>query len=158
VRLIRPRARSLVVRRLGVMPFALFASEGYLNRTARLRGARDLAAHDWIGFDASLDGTPTSRWMRRHVPTSRWMLRSNTTTVLVAACAAGHGLLLMPAAFARAYPGLVRVLPRMTLPIAEMWAATHPDLYPSARIKAVLAWLAAIFAGPAAAAEASFVE
>jgi DNA-binding transcriptional LysR family regulator len=152
VRLVRPRQRSLVVRRLGSLPLAVFASEDYLGRAGRPRSVRELAAHDWVGFDATLDRTPMSRWMRRHVPPARWVLRSNTTTVLVAACAAGHGLLLMPRPFARAAPGLLQVLPRTAFPTPDVWAVTHADLYPSARIKAVLAWLAALFADTAASA------
>jgi DNA-binding transcriptional LysR family regulator len=147
IRLGRPREPALVARRLGTMRFALFAGEAYLDRAGRPRSVRELATHDWIGFDASLDRTAVSRWMRRHVPPSRWVVRSNATSVLVAACVAGHGLLLVPPSFTRGQQGLARLLPRAALPSAEIWAVTHPDLYPSARIKTALAWLAHAFAG-----------
>ena len=148
VRLVRPRERSLVARRLGTMPFAAYASEEYLRRAGRPRSVGDAATHDWIDFDAALDRTPTSRWLRKHLPAARLVVRSNATTVLVAACAAGHGLLLIPPSFARLEPSLVRVLPPSLFPPAEVWAVTHPDLFPSPRIKAVLAWLVQAFASP----------
>ncbi|WP_394838778.1 LysR family transcriptional regulator [Pendulispora rubella] len=140
VRLFRPREPSLVARRVGALALHLYASDEYLRRAGPLRKLRDLAAHDWVGFDASLDRTPPSRWMHEHATASRCVLRSNSTTVVLAACAAGHGIAMAPACFTKHFLGLERVLPKVALE-AEVWAVTHPDLYPSARVKALLAWL-----------------
>ncbi|WP_394820670.1 LysR family transcriptional regulator [Pendulispora albinea] len=140
VRLFRPKERSLVARRIGNLTLAVYGSRDYLQRRGRPRKLRDLAAHDWVGFDPSLDRTPPSKWMRRHVPAERWVLRSNTTTVVLSACAAGHGLGLLPSAYVPFYPTLEHVVPQVAVR-AEIWAVTHPDIYPSARIKALLAWL-----------------
>ncbi|WP_394849249.1 LysR family transcriptional regulator [Pendulispora brunnea] len=140
VRLFRPREPSLVARRVGALALHLYASAEYLRRAGQPRKLRDLAGHDWVGFDASLDRTPPSRWMHDHATASRCVLRSNSTTVVLAACAAGHGIAMAPACFTKHFFGLEQVLPRVVLE-AEVWAVTHPDLYPSARVKALLAWL-----------------
>jgi len=140
VRLFRPREPSLVARRVGALALHLYASDEYLRRAGQPRKLRDLAAHDWVGFDASLDRTPPSRWMHQHAVASRCVLRSNSTTVLLSACAAGHGLVMAPACFTKHFRGLEQVLPKVSLE-AEVWGVTHPDLYPSARVKALLAWL-----------------
>ncbi|MGK3963680.1 LysR substrate-binding domain-containing protein [Sorangium sp. So ce118] len=101
LRVVRPREGSLVARRLGTMPYGIFASEAYLERAGRPRGSADLAAHTWVGFEASLAGTPEMRWLLRRVPAEGFAVTTTGTTALVASCAAGLGLALMPLAGAR---------------------------------------------------------
>lgn len=141
VRLHRPRERSLVAVRAGDLPFAVYGGQPYLQRRDRPRAMRDLVHHDWIGWDASLAATPPSRWLARHVPSEAVRARASTTTALVAACAAGYGLTVLPTFAAMVDPRLVPVPVPAPPPGREVWIVTHADARRSARVRAVVEWL-----------------
>jgi DNA-binding transcriptional LysR family regulator len=141
VRNFRPRERSLVAKKLGEDHYALYASREYLARRGTPRAARDLAAHDLVTYDRSLDHSAFAGWLRRTAAGARVVARVNSTTALVAACAAGVGVAMLTAEYVRGHPLLVPILPRLSYPADEIWAVTHPDLRASARVTAVLRWL-----------------
>jgi DNA-binding transcriptional LysR family regulator len=66
----------------------------------------------------------------------------NTTSALTAACAAGHGIALLPVF---AGDGLVPILPRVAGPTRELWSVTHNGVRRMARVVAVTEWLARTF-------------
>lgn len=150
VRLVRPKQPALIARRLGQMQLWLFASQDYVARRGTPRSLAALAAHDWIGFDASLDATPQARWLRRAVPEPRWVIRANSTSAQVLACAEGHGIALLPAFAAGADPRLRRLMPRLIGPARELWGVTHADMRTSTRCDAFLRWLARLVASTTA--------
>jgi DNA-binding transcriptional LysR family regulator len=141
VRAFRPRERSLVARRLADEETALFAAPSYLARRGTPRSARDLAGHDLVSYDRDLDASRMQRWLLRTAGGARAVVRLNSTTGLVAACAAGAGIALLSSAFVERDPRFVRVLPRLATPRNEVWMVTHPDLRASARVVAVMRWI-----------------
>jgi DNA-binding transcriptional LysR family regulator len=140
VRLFRPREPGLVARRLTSLSYGLFAAPSYLARAGAPRNASELAGHDVLGFDASLEPTPEMRWLARHVPPAAMRFRTSSTVVLLAACEAGAGIAALPERLTAGL-GLARVLPRADLPDREAWLVMHPDLRRTARIVAVSAWI-----------------
>jgi DNA-binding transcriptional LysR family regulator len=146
VRLSRPREPGLVTRKLGVLEYGLYASADYLRRKGTPRRVAELANHDFVAFDASLDSIPEMRWLAKHVPPERLVLRASTLPVLLSACVSGVGILAMAELFGNAAP-LTRVLPSQELPSREAWGVVHPDLRRVARVKVVLDWLAEVLAG-----------
>ncbi len=143
VRLSRPKEASLVARRLGGMRFALYASRAYLDRRGVPRTLGDLAAHDFIGFDASLDQLPQVRWLRKALGSSgpRWSVRATTTTAQALACVDSQGIALLGTFLAAREPRLVPVLPRAATPTRDMWLVVHEDMRRNARVAAVVEWL-----------------
>lgn len=148
VRLFRPREPALVAMRLTPIPYGLYAAPAYLARRGSPARASELAAHDLLGFDASLERTPEMRWLLARAPEARFVVRCSTTPALLAACRAGLGIVACATRIADAEPGIARVLPRAKLPTREAWAVYHPDLRGSARIAAVLEWLAEVLRAP----------
>ena len=144
VRLVRPREPALIARRLGELKMLLFASRDYLARRGTPRALSALAAHDWVGFDSSLDASPHVTWLRKIVAEPRYVLRVNSTTAQVRACAEGLGVALLPSYVAAREPNLVQLLPRRVGPCREMWGVTHVDLRANARVQACLTWLSHI--------------
>jgi DNA-binding transcriptional LysR family regulator len=141
VRLFRPRERSLVAVRAGDLPFSVFGSAAYFMRRTRPRAIEDLADHDWIEWGTAVAGTPPHHWLARHVPKRRVVLRATSTTALVAACAAGYGLALLPTFTAEAERRLVAVPVQRPPPGREVWIVTHADTRANARVRAVVTWL-----------------
>jgi DNA-binding transcriptional LysR family regulator len=144
VRLVRPKEPALVARKLGTMPFSLYASRAYLEHNGTPRSTAELERHDWIGFEAALDRLPQVTWLRRTVPRLRYAIRANTTAIHVAACAAGHGLALLPSFIAGHEPDLVPVLPRLAGPTRDVWAVAHTAMRRNARVALILAWLSSV--------------
>jgi DNA-binding transcriptional LysR family regulator len=144
IRNFRPRERSLVGKRLADETYGLHASPAYLARRGTPRGARDLAAHDLVTYDAALDRSVMAQWMRELAPTARVAVRASTTTALMAACAAGAGIGPIIGPYVKNDPRFVQVLPRLPAPTNETWIVTHPDLRGSARVTAVMRWLEAL--------------
>ncbi|HET7542357.1 MAG TPA: LysR substrate-binding domain-containing protein [Polyangiaceae bacterium] len=155
LRLSRPKEPSLVARRLGTLRFGLYASRAYLERRGSPRSVADLAGHDFIGFDASLDELPQVRWLRKTVPSARaskgirWAVRATTTTAQVVACAESQGIALLGTFVAPREARLVPVLPRLSTPSRETWLAVHQDVRPNARVGAVCDWLVQAMSAPA---------
>jgi DNA-binding transcriptional LysR family regulator len=145
VRLSRPRETGLVTRKLGVLEYGLYASLEYLRRKGTPKRLADLASHDFVAFDASLDSVPEMRWLAKHVPPERIVLRASTLPVMLSACVSGVGILAMGRLFGRAAQ-LTQVLPSQELPSREAWGVVHPDLRKVARVKVVLDWLAEVLA------------
>jgi len=141
VRLSRPAEPTLVARRLGPMPMALYASRAYLDSRGVPRTKADLAQHDFVGYDASLDGLPQTRWLRRLVPSPRWVVRATTTTAQLVACAEGQGIAVLATFLAPREPRLVPVLPSQRPPPRDAWIVTHESMRSNARVAAVTAWL-----------------
>lgn len=144
IRLSRPREASLVARRLGRFHYGIYGAQSYLGQRGQPRSVRELAAHSWISYDTTLDHIAEAQWLREHVPEPRRALRTNQTGILVAACAAGHGLAILPTAFITD-PRLVRLLPRASLPTRDVWMVLHRDVRTNARVSALNAWLVEIF-------------
>lgn len=140
VRLGRPEEVSLVAHRLGTLRFALFASPAYLERRGTPRTFAALRGHDFVGLDASFEALPQLQWFKRHVPAPRYAVRANTTATQVRACAAGHGVALLPTCVTRGELGLHLLMPKTPGPVRELWGVVHPDLRDNPRCRAFFAW------------------
>ncbi len=147
IRNFRPRERSLVARRLGLEPQALYAAPAYLAARGRPRSAADLDGHDLVLFDREFDRLRGQSWLRSLAPRARIALRTGSTTSMHAACAAGAGMALLSSAFVEGDARFERVLPRLLPPRLEVWSATHADLRASARVDTTLRWLERLVAG-----------
>jgi DNA-binding transcriptional LysR family regulator len=147
VRLLKPKQPALIARRLGTLHLSLFASQAYLDRRGAPRNSSALSTHDFIGFEASLDDLPQTKWLRRTVPEPRYVVRATTTTAQVVACAEGHGIALLPTFTAAKEARLKPVLPRLVVPTREMWGVIHADLRANVRTVAFLAWLTRVVGG-----------
>ncbi|MDB4936065.1 MAG: Transcriptional regulator, LysR family [Labilithrix sp.] len=139
VRLFRPEERTLVARRIAALRFGAFASAAYVARYGAPRNADDLAYHDLLLLEGErmLD----AKWAAKHAPRSKPVLRCSTTTALVTACAAGHGVALLPELLAgRAASTLLRI-PGLSVPSLAMFVVVHGDMRGNARVRAVSTWI-----------------
>lgn len=132
---------ALIGRRLATIVHGVFG-------TAALAAmaASDPAATPWIALDDGLAGTMAARWIRKHVAAERIVLRANNLSVLGALAEAGVGLTVLPCFMARAWPGLVPVGPPLVGWDTALWLLTHEDLRTTARVRALLDFLASAFA------------
>lgn len=138
LRLQRPSAPGLVLRRVGELRYAAYATPAYL-------AAR--APPDWrfLGYDDSLRGVPQQQWLERRAGARPFALRSNELAVIHAAAAAGAGIAALPAFLGAADPALVQVDLGGAPPPRTLWLVMHADVRRAPRVAAVAdalgAWL-----------------
>ncbi len=140
VRPIAEAPETLIGRRLADIAYAIYGSRSYLSR----HRDGDLSNFQWVGLDDALAMTAIGRWMDKNVPDTRIAIRVDALPALRDAACAGIGTVLLPCYLGDEEPRLRRV-PMTDGPDAHsaLWLLTHSDLRRTARIRAVMDFLAA---------------
>jgi DNA-binding transcriptional LysR family regulator len=139
---IRPTPKppeTLVGRRIAEIAHAIYGSSEYLARHSSLSPPE----HDWIGLDDALAGTVIALWMHESVPAARLVFRVDSLPALCEAARAGLGLAVLPCYLGDTAGGLRRAVQKtVSVPRSALWLLTHNDLKRTARIRAVMDFLA----------------
>ncbi len=130
LRLVRPREKGLVARRLAVVGHALYGS--------RERVARRTNEQDYLGYDESLDHVPQQRWLKALAGDRGFALRSNDLTTLLTSARAGLGLAVLPRMMAAHEPELIEVPTDPPPPDRELWLLFHRDVGRSPAVRTVI--------------------
>ncbi|MFV2033086.1 MAG: LysR family transcriptional regulator [Gammaproteobacteria bacterium] len=125
-------------RRLCSMRTTVYASTGYL--AGQTGGA--LENYAWLMPDEDLAQLPVTRWLERNHPKATVRLRCNTLLGLHEAAVLGLGVASLPCFLADPDTRLERVLPPPDELTSDLWLLTHPDLRRTARVKALMNFLA----------------
>jgi DNA-binding transcriptional LysR family regulator len=130
---------TLVGRRIANIAHAIYGSPA--SRPGR--GGDDPGDYEWIGLDDTLATTVIGRWMHEKIPDARISLRVDALPALRDAVRAGLGVALLPCYLGDEDDRLRRT-PRGAVPEAQsaLWLLTHSDLKHTARIRAVMDFLA----------------
>ncbi len=134
---IRPSStppENLIGRRVGTIAQAIYARRG-----------EDITRIDdapWVGPDDSLDYRELHQWMNTQGLDTQCRYRIDTVLGLHTAVRDGAGLAVLPCYLADADDQLTRVGHPIPALATELWLLTHPDLRNTARIRAVLDFLA----------------
>ena len=141
LRSVRPEVGDLLMRRIGGVDLAVYASKAY----AAARGVRPRAFDfgkveiiTWIEEMAGLRGGP---WLAKHSAGSRVALQVNTSRLLYAACVAGLGVAVLPCFGGDADPSLVCLVPPEDVQTLDLWIVVHRDLATMPRVRAVMDYL-----------------
>lgn len=138
LRLAPPRGDALVMRKVGEVAFALYASRGYLRRHGAPRPG-DFQGHALLAYRANLTSGAESEELKRLTAGARRLLQSNSTTVLREAAAAGLGVALLPCLSGERDARLARV--GAVVAKRPLWLVVHKDLQRSPRVRAAADWL-----------------
>lgn len=143
IRYERPVDSQLVCKKLGQVPFALYASADYVKRRALPRTIEDIWQHRIIE-NTNLQLNPAfADWyslLRQHSS----ILSANSSATVLSAVRSSLGLALMPRQFKRAAPDLVQ-LDVPIQPISDVWLLCHRDMARIARIRVTLDFIAKQF-------------
>jgi DNA-binding transcriptional LysR family regulator len=139
IRLARSTSSVLVQREVGRVQLALYAARSYVER--RVRDGRikrgDLARHDFIGFDTSLDKMPQAQWLSAQ-GARRFVFRSNSYFALREAAELGQGILMLGAGLVTADSELVRLETEVRPPSVPVYLVFHRELRQVKRVRLVL--------------------
>jgi DNA-binding transcriptional LysR family regulator len=130
-----PRHPDAVGRKLGRQATGAYASRD-------LQGGADPPV---IGLPRALDGTSLAQSLRTLFPKSRMAARGNSEGHILSLIRAGLGVGIVDCFAGDADPLLRRFLPE-PVRAYDMWAVTHVDMRQAPRVRAVVDFLAAIFA------------
>ena len=130
---------NLVGRRISEVAIALYAAPSYLRRTG---ARRSLEKHTWVGLDDSLASTTVAQWMERELKGAAVRTRTDTISAAARAAVAGLGVAALPCYLGDRTPQLRRLSKPIASMSTELWLVTHKDLQKTARVRAVMDWLA----------------
>jgi len=134
LRLTRPKQKDLVIRRIGVMRFGLYAVPAFLARPPQ----------DWtfIGYDAALEHVPQQIWLQSLLAGRPIVFQASDLFGQREAARAGLGAVVLPRFMGDADAELVRVPAQPAPPARDLWLVTYPDLKRSPAVRAVMTFLA----------------
>jgi DNA-binding transcriptional LysR family regulator len=146
----RPSSGDFLVRHVGSWRFGLYCSRGYAKAAALRRGCSDFAHAGIVTWTDEYKHLRGGSWFAQYAAGARVALASNSPRVHYAACRAGLGLAILPAALAGADRDLICLLPPEQVLAVELWLVVHRDLTDTGRVRAVMQFLAqaAADAGP----------
>jgi DNA-binding transcriptional LysR family regulator len=126
VRMVRPRQKSLVARRIGQSAIGFYAHRSYVEKYGLPKEIAELETHCLIGFDRN-----------------DLALRCDSDLAQFAALKAGVGIGGCQHNIARRFPELVPVLAKALRFDLEVWVAMHEDMRSTGRIRVLFDHLAA---------------
>ncbi|AOB29756.1 LysR family transcriptional regulator [Bordetella sp. H567] len=131
IRLSRPTGSALVVRKLGSIPFWLYASPAYLE---------ECTSADWtfLAYDESMEQSPQQVWLKAHANGRPIVLSSNHLEIQQAAAAAGAGIVGLPFFAGDRDRRLVRVDSAGPALRRDVWLIVHEDLRRVPRVVAAM--------------------
>ncbi len=131
LRLVRPKEASSVVRKLGRMPFALYASPAYL---------ASHRADDWtfIAYDTQFADMPQQQWLLDLAGGRAVGCELSDISSQLGAARAGAGVAGLPCFLGDHEPGLTRLAHDGAMFSREIWLVVHRDLRHSAAVRAVM--------------------
>lgn len=134
LRLVRPKEASSVARKLGCMPFALYASRDY----EPLRRPQDWS---FIAYDAQFADMPQQRWLLDIAGHRAVGCELSDISGHLAAARAGAGVAGLPCFLADADPTLLRLKHEGESFSRDIWLVVHRDLRRAAPVRAVMDFL-----------------
>jgi DNA-binding transcriptional LysR family regulator len=138
LRLARPTQGDMLMRKVGDMAYALYASPAYIEARGRPAQMQDIAGHDLIGFPRSETPLGPIWWFSRAEKSARIALRSSSVAARAAAAREGLGLAALPCIMGDAESGLQRVFGPDVLGGLELWLMARNDLAQLAHVRAVM--------------------
>ena len=135
VRMVKPDAGHLTLRRLGTLGFGLYGTGAYLDARSPGLDAASFDQDDFIGWNETQSHLPAARWMTRMLRGRPCRVETSTLAAQLAAAQAGLGLAVLPHYLAR-QTDLVCLLPELGVD-QPIWLVLHSDLAHSRRVRAV---------------------
>jgi DNA-binding transcriptional LysR family regulator len=139
LRLLRPDEATSVVRKLGRMPFDLYASRDYPH-------LRDPSAWEFIVYDAAFADMPQQKWLTSVANGRPIACEISDITGHLAATQAGAGVAGLPCFLAEPHANLQRLAYDGEPFSRDIWMAVHRDLRHSPHVRAVMDFLINIVA------------
>jgi DNA-binding transcriptional LysR family regulator len=136
VRMSRPEQSGLLVRRIGLMRFGLYATPEV--------AAMPPEGWDFIGYDAMMDHLTQQTWLRSLLDGRSIVFRAQDVFGQLQAARIGLGVVALPVYLGDAEPSLVKLPTSVASPSRDLWLITYPELRRSPSIRTVMDFLSEV--------------
>ncbi len=143
IRMVRPRQKSLVARRIGKSAIGFYAHRNYVEKYGLPKEIAELEKHCLIGFDRDDLALRSLGKLPRQVARDVFGFRCDSDLAQFAALKAGVGIGGCQHNIARRFPDLVPVLAKAIRFELEVWVAMHEDMRSTGRVRVLFDHLAA---------------
>ena len=143
IRTMRPTQGDYVIRQTGVWNCALYVSKPYARAHKLAADMNEMPAIDAISWTEE-HRFRGGDWFDKHLQTATVVFAANSRHIQYAACKAGLGAAILPCLTADRDPELIRLLPPERVRSVPLWLVAHRDLLRTARVRAVMDFLADI--------------
>jgi DNA-binding transcriptional LysR family regulator len=143
IRTVRPTEGDYVIRQTGVWNCALYVSKSFAQThklIADMNEIPDIDVISWTEEHRFRGGD----WFNKHAQNAPIVFAANSRHIQYAACKAGLGAAILPCLTADCDPDLVRLLAPERVRSVPLWLVAHRDLLRTARVRAVMDFLADI--------------
>ncbi len=140
IRMAAFKQHEIVVKKSGIMAFAVYASDGYLTSFGKPAPGTGIG-HRVITLQNSLIDMPEGNWFNTAMTGADRILATNSRESQLKACISGSGLACLPRYLADPCPELRLIDLGANIPARDIWVGTHQDTRGSAKIRAVLNWI-----------------
>jgi DNA-binding transcriptional LysR family regulator len=143
VRMVRPRQKSLVARRIGKSAIGFYAHRNYAQKYGLPKTIAELEKHCLIGFDRDALALRSLGKLPRAVTRENFGFRCDSDLAQFAVLRAGVGIGGCQHNIARRFEELVPVLAKAIRFELEVWVAMHEDMKSTGRVRLLFDHLAA---------------
>jgi len=143
IRTVRPSEGDVVIRQSGIWNCAVYASKAFAkahNLVPDMGILPDIDVISWTEEHLFRGG----EWFEKNASNVRVVFAANSRHIQYAACKAGVGAAILPCLTADNDRTLVRLLPPEKVRSVPLWLVAHRDLLRTARVRAVMDFLADI--------------
>lgn len=152
VRMVRPKQKALLARRVGKLALQFHAHRRYLERHGYPERLEDLANHTIIGFDRVRPFAVLMNAVPLPVSRELFAFRCDHDLAQLSALRAGFGIGICQTGIARRDPDLLPLLAKQFKVDMDVWIVMHNDLKRISRMRLMFDHLSANLAQYAAAA------
>jgi DNA-binding transcriptional LysR family regulator len=136
IRLGEPHDNALIGRKIAEVPWAVYATQSYVERHGRPERPQDIEQHFVVAYDGEIANYPAAQWLRSVAPHARVAARSETWPAYVLAVKSGVGLGPLPIHHGDREKELVRLIDPSPRLISDFWLLMHRDLRRTPRVRA----------------------
>ena len=140
---VRPTHGDYVIRQTGVWNCALYVSKPYAHAHKLVADVNEMPEVEVISWTEE-HRFRGGDWFDKHAPNAPVIFAANSRHIHYAACKAGLGAAILPCLTADNDRDLVRLLPPQRVRSVPLWLVAHRDLIRTARVRAVMDFLADI--------------
>lgn len=134
---------DLFGRRLMRLSYAVYASSGRADLDLQSRAfMKDLTLLDWILWTGDLLKTAPGQWMRQNLGNVAPVITATEVETTAYLAESGLGCCLLPRFLGDRHHGLTAISDTIPGLYTEMWVLTHEDLRKTARVSALLKFIA----------------
>jgi len=142
VRMVRPKQKALLAKRVGTVALGFHAHRRYLERFGYPERLEDLVHHTLIGFDRTLPSANLLNAVPLPVSRELFAFRCDNDLAQMAALRSGFGIGICQTGIAGRDPNLLPLLGKQFKADMEIWIVMHNDLKRISRMRLMFDHLA----------------